>query len=454
MVHARTAQRCAALACAAMTVVVVAGCSPGGTASKPDTTKDSKTAVVTDPSTLGNVTITEWDKNTFAGPNKAMKQINRQFEEKYPNIKIKRVTRAFEDLKTTLKLALSSDSPPDVVQVNQGYGDLVAFTKAGLVSPVDKYAKAYDWTKRYPDALLAQNRVTPDGTWGSGNLYGVSSTAELIGVYYNKSRLAKAGLQPPSSFPEFEQDLAKIKASGVQPIEFGASTKSPAIHLFGVILASIAGGTAVNDLVFGKDGATWKDPKVVQSLQTLSDWSKQGYIPKSSNGKTEAQAGADFQKGKSVFYISGSWWGGTFAESPDVAFAALSPSAGAEPVTMGGLGLMWSITSKSRHADAAAAYINYLTGPEAADIIAASGDLPANQGGSFAAPEGSLGADLSGSIERVLKSGALVPYLDYTTPSFYDVITAQLQQVTAGRTSPEDAASALQAEAEKFKASR
>jgi raffinose/stachyose/melibiose transport system substrate-binding protein len=452
MVHSRTAQRCAAVVCASVMAVVGAGCAPGDS-STPEVSKDSKKAVVTDVSKLGNVTITEWDKNTFAGPNKAMKQINRQFEEKYPNVKVKRVTRAFEDLKTTLKLALSSGSPPDVVQVNQGYGDLVAFTKAGLVRPVDAYATAYDWTKRYPEALLAQNRVTTDGTWGSGNLYGISSTAELIGVYYNKSKLEKAGLQPPSSFPEFAEDLAKIKASGVQPIEFGASTKSPAIHLFGVILASVAGAT-VNDLVLGREGATWKDPKVVQSLQILSDWSKKGYIPKESNGKTEAQAGADFQKGKSVYYVSGSWWGGTFKDSPDVAFAALSPSAGAEPVTMGGLGLMWSITSKSRNADAAAAYIDYLNGPEAAAIIAESGDLPANQGGSFTPPAGSLSADLSSSIERVLKSGTLVPYLDYATPSFYDVITAQLQQVTAGRTSPDEAASALQKEAETFKASR
>jgi raffinose/stachyose/melibiose transport system substrate-binding protein len=449
MVRWNTAQRCAAMVCAVTAALAGAGCSPGGDAKSPAASSDAK-PVVTDVSKMGSVTITEWDKNTFAGPNKAMQEINRRFEQKYPNVKVKRVARAFEDLKTTLKLALSGGSPPDVVQVNQGYGDLVAFTKAGLVRPVDQYDKAYGWAKNYPAALLAQNRVGDDGTWGQGKLYGISSTAELVGVYYNKSVLQRAGLQPPANYPEFVEQLAKLKTAGVQPIEFGASTKSPTIHLFGVILTSIAGPKAVNDLVFGREGASWESPKVIESLTALQDWAKKGYINKDANGKTEAQAGADFQKGRSAFYVSGSWWGGTFKESDDVGFVALGPAAGAPPATMGGLGLLWSITTKSAHPDAAAAYINYLNGPEAADIIAKSGDLPANQGGTFKSPAGSLQGELNANIGKVLDNGTMAPYLDYSTPNFYDVITAQLQQVIAGRTKPEQAAKAMQQEVDTF----
>jgi raffinose/stachyose/melibiose transport system substrate-binding protein len=450
MVHARPAQRCAAMVCTAAAVLAGTGCAPGGS-SKPATPASSDKPVVTDVAQLGKVTITEWDKNTFVGPNKAMQQINAAFARKYPNIKVHRVARAFEDLKTTLKLSLSSGSPPDVVQVNQGYGDLVAFTKAGLIRPVDNYARAYGWIGHYPKDLLAQNRVSPDGTWGQGNLYGISNTAELVGVYYNKGLLAKLGVKPPASFPEFAADLAKAKAAGMLPLQFGASSKAPDIHLFGLMLAGLAGSQTVDDLVFGRSGASWKDPNVIKTLQTLSNWSKQGWIPSDANGKTEAQAGADFQKGKGAFYISGSWWGGTFDATPNVGFTALGPQAGSEPVTMGGLSLLWAITSKSRHADAAAAYINFVNSPEAADIIARTGDLPANQGGTFKAPAGSLESQLGTSIGRVLQSGAMVPYLDYSTPDFYNVITAQLQQLTAGRTSPGDAASALQKEADTFK---
>jgi raffinose/stachyose/melibiose transport system substrate-binding protein len=434
--------------CLAAALAFLTGCGPGSSSGSTAPSQPKANAVVTNPAKLGNVTITEWDKNTFEGPNEAMERINEEFEKKYPNIKIHRVARSFENLKTTLKLALSSGSPPDVVQVNQGYGDVVAFAKANLIRRLDSYAQAYGWTKNYPPELLAQNRVSSEGIWGEGSLYGISSGSELVGVYYNKQLLAKLGIKVPTNFPEFEADLAKAQAAGIQPIEFGAQNKAPDIHLLGVPLTAIAGPKMVNDLVFGRDGASWTDPKVVKAIETIKEWSEKGYIPADANGLPEPQAGANFQKGSSLFFVSGSWWGGTFKETPTIAFTALAPKAGEPPATMGGLSLMWSITSKSANPEAAAAYINFVNGPEAADIIAEYGDLPANQHGTYESPAGSLQSDLSTSIHSVLTEGSMVPYLDYTTPDFYETLTSQMQQVTAGQTSPEDAAAALQQEAE------
>jgi raffinose/stachyose/melibiose transport system substrate-binding protein len=42
-----------------------------------------------------------------------------------------------------------------------------------------------------------------------------------------------------------------------------------------------------------------------------------------------------------------------------------------------------------------------------------------------------------------------VPYLDYATPTFFDTITAEVQQLMAGRRSPEEFAEALQGDFEK-----
>jgi raffinose/stachyose/melibiose transport system substrate-binding protein len=67
------------------------------------------------------VTLTVWDQNTDGGISKAQEQLNAEFHQKYPNVTIQRTVELFNDLKTTLKLALSSNTPPDVVQANQGY---------------------------------------------------------------------------------------------------------------------------------------------------------------------------------------------------------------------------------------------------------------------------------------------------------------------------------------------
>jgi raffinose/stachyose/melibiose transport system substrate-binding protein len=433
-----------------------AGCSPGGSSSKSSSTQATAAkAPVTDPAKLGNVTITVWDKNTVAGPNETQQTLNRDFHAKYPNITIHRVARAFEDLKTTLKLALSSNNPPDVVQVNQGYGDLGAFAKAGLLRPVDDYAKAYGWVERYPPTLLAQNRSTPDGGWGRGNLYGISTYAELVGLYYNKQLLAQAGLKPPRTWTEFTADLPKLKAKGILPIQFGDSNKSPAIHIFGFPLAEIAGAKAVNDLVFGRDGASWKDPKALHALQTVADWGKKGYIPSSANGQDDARASANFAKGEGAFFISGSWFGGDLGKmGSNGGFTALAPSAGAPPVAMGGLGLLWAVTSKSKNDAAAAAYVNYITSPEAAKVIASGGDLPANTSGDSAPPPTPVAAGLSSSIQAVLKADSLVPYLDYSTSDFYDVLSGEIQKLIVGRSTPEQSAAVLEQDLTKFKASQ
>ena len=44
----------------------------------------------------------------------------------------------------------------------------------------------------------------------------------------------------------------------------------------------------------------------------------------------------------------------------------------------------------------------------------------------------------------------LVPYLDYSTPTFYDTITAGVQQLMAGRRTPGEFTEGLQEDFEKF----
>ncbi|MGO4430604.1 ABC transporter substrate-binding protein, partial [Streptomyces sp. MCAF7] len=135
----------------------------------------------------GKVTLTVWDQEIRGGTNGELQQLNKEFERKYPNVKIKRVARSFNDLKTTVKLALSGNNPPDVIQANQGYPDMVSFVRAGLLAPLDNYAGIYDWNTRYPNTLLNLNRVSADGTdFGTGRLYGISQTGEYVGIYYNK----------------------------------------------------------------------------------------------------------------------------------------------------------------------------------------------------------------------------------------------------------------------------
>ena len=105
-------------------IVLVTGCgSPGednaDTAEKADQ-EAAQTVERPDPAKAGDVTLTVWDQEVRGGQAAQIKQLNQAFQEKYPNVTIKRVAKSFEDLNTTLKRAVSGDKAPDVVQAHQG----------------------------------------------------------------------------------------------------------------------------------------------------------------------------------------------------------------------------------------------------------------------------------------------------------------------------------------------
>lgn len=432
----------------------LAACAPGSGGGSGAATAGP---VSTDVAKAGKVTLTEWDQDTDPVRAKVIDTLNSQFEKKYPNVTIKRVSRSFNDLKTTLRLALSGKNPPDVVQANQGYPDMGAFVKAHLLRPLDDYSKLYGWSKRYPSSLLKINSFTPDGkTWHTGSLYGLSERGEAVGVFYNKKILSDAGVTPPTTYDEFAASLPKLKAAGVTPIAYGDKDLTMGIHLYGVVQAALAGANAVNDLVYAKSGA-WTDAENVKAAQVVQDWSKDGYLTDGANGVSEDQATADFGAGKYAYEVDGPWEGGVLGKAmgDNVGFNALKPKASSTgPVTQGGVSLAWAITSKSKHPDVAAAYINFLNDDHASTVMAKAGLLPAIAPKDYSPKSGTLEADLVKAWNDVAADNGLVPYLDYTTPTFYDTLTAALQKLTEQQTTPEDFTKTLQTDYAAFKASR
>lgn len=406
----------------------------------------------TDIARLGKVTLTVWDQNSSGGIAKAQQQLNDAFTAKYPNVTIKRNTQSFTDLKTTLKLALSGNNPPDVVQANQGYPDMGAFVQAGLLQPVDRWAGAYGWKDRIPAGLLAINSFSADGkTWEKGNLYGVSQTGEIVGVYYNKKLLTRAGVAAPRTIDDFRAALPKVKAAGILPIQYGDADKSPGIHLYGVVLSTIAGAKAATNLVTAQGGA-WTDPGPLQAATIVAEWAKNGYLTPGANGIKQDDADAAFGKGQGAFRIDGTWRLAELADAlgNDVGFVALA-GVGGSPETLGGEGLAWAMTSKTRNADAAAAYINFVTDAGSAQVLEATGNLPLVPGGTGGT---GLAADITSSWKAISTSGGLVPYLDYATTTFYDTLTAAVQQLTGGQASPQQFCRTLQHDYQAFLAKK
>ncbi len=427
-----------ALTVAAVAVVAAASaCTPGsGGGDAADQSAKPQSSVTTDASKLGDVTLTVWDQEVRGGQDAQMKKLNEQFQAKYPNITIKRVSRSFDDLQKTLRLALSGNEPPDVVEANNSRSQMGAFVKAGQLIPLDGYAEAYGWAERYPESVRKYSSYSSDGaTFGEGSLYGLPQVGEVVGIYVNTGKLEAAGLEIPKTWAEFEQSLPALKAKDEPPLVLGNLDKWPAIHVFGTVLAQTTPADQIRRLGFGQKGATWKTPENEKAASTLQSWIDRGYFNKGVNGLGYDPAWQQFGKGRGTYLIAGTWLQADLGKAlgDKVSFILPPPAeAGGKQVAMGGTGLPFSITSKSKNPDAAAAYIDFITSREAMDVLAETDNLPVADTEETTAKPG-LGEDVFTAFGTVSKADGLVPYLDYATPTMADTIGAALQDLLAAR---------------------
>ena len=357
----------ARLLVAAGAVALLAACSPGGGSESGGSTVDPD-QVTTDIADVGDVTLTVWDQEVRSGQDKPLKELNQAFMDKYPNVTIERTSKSFSDLQKQVKLAISGDNPPDVVQANNARGDMGAFVKAGLLRQLDGYADVYGWNDRFPETVRSVSSYTSDGkTFGEGNLYGVPLTGEMVGVWYNKAKLEELGIDPPQTVEDFEAALQTAKDAGEIPIQFGDLDQWPGIHEFGFVQNLFVPPDDIRKLGFGQAGASWESDENKQAADTLVDWVDKGYFTDGFNGLGYDPSWQDFAKGKGVFLISGTWLLADLQDAmgDDLGFMLPPTGATGDQSVTGSTGLPFAITEASEHPDVAAAYLDFITSQDA-----------------------------------------------------------------------------------------
>ena len=393
-------------------------------------------------------TLVVWDQFYRDVESQVMDTLNKEFEAAHPGVKIERVVKTLDDLKVTLKLALTEANGPDVAQVNQGRSDMGAMVEAGLLLPLDSYLAKYNWSSAFSTSVASRNSFTADGkTFGQGNLYGVSPTAEVVGVYYNKTMFKKHGWDVPKTFEEFEALLAKIKESGETPISFGSLDGWNAIHEFSAIQHLLVSLDYINNLTYGVNNVSFNTEENLQAAQILQNWAKAGYFSEGYAGIGYDDSNALFKAGSGAMTITGSWLAGELVNDTDQQFGffLLPPFEGKTALSIGGVGIPFAIRNTTTKADLAAEYLNWMISPRAAELWAKAGMLPA-----IALPEGAdvdtnnLFGDTLKAWDTINKGNAVGHYIDWATPTFYDTLVAELQKLLGSISTPADFVAAVQ----------
>ncbi|MCL2514744.1 MAG: extracellular solute-binding protein [Microbacteriaceae bacterium] len=442
----------AAVAVAAPLALLLSACAPGAVSTQPN---KQPTSVSKNIASEGDVTLKMLD--TFQGGDSTwVNAVIKQFEAKYPNVKISRTTQNFDQVMSTLNLRLADPNGPDIATVNNGWQSEGTLAQAGLILNLDKYASLYGWKSEIPATMQRELEFTPDGKqMGSGSLYAVpTARSSLIGLYYDKGILDSLGLPVPQTLADFEADCAKIKAAGKVPIVYGSEDKGPNTAILLAVQDLYGTAQNIGDFVYSKNGSSGKiaDTGIVQAAQTVKKWADAGWLTPNYAGIQYADAVNAFQSGKGAFRFE---YTGTFSFTPaqQQSFGYVQLPQVADPSTVVGTGspsANLAISAKSKHPDAAAAFLDFIAGKEAAQLGVDQGDLPLLHSGlSVPSNNPEFATEVAGQ-NALDKDNGYVPYFDWSTPTMLDTLGTQLQLLLAGRATPDQLAQAAQQDYDKF----
>jgi multiple sugar transport system substrate-binding protein len=216
----------------------------------------------------------------------------------------------------------SSKTLPDVLMLDNP--DLQQIAASGALAPLDEFGlSASGYVKGVVDASTYQ-----------GKLYGLQPITNTIGLFYNKDTLAKAGLQPPTTWDELTAAAKKLTQGKRYGIAFSAPPNYEGTWQFLPFMWSNGGDE--------KNIAT---PQTAQALQLLVDLVKDGSASKSVLNWTQADVNDQFKAGNAAMMVNGPWQFPVLNQEKSLHYGVVpvpAPKAGQTVVSPLG-GVTWTV---------------------------------------------------------------------------------------------------------------
>ena len=349
------------------------------------------------------------------------------YEEKFPNVTVEVQFKSYNDLTATVLNAMNSNDAPDVTQGNQGWATDGALVKAGLIRPLDDVVAAYGYDVAAGDAIT-QVQWSEDGSaFGSGTTFGMSPDNQMVGMFYNKTKLAALGLEVPATVAELTSALAAAKSAGEVPLALGNSDKGSAMQTLSIIQGALTPSGDTRDWITGATGSDFAADSNEQALDVFTSWVTEEYVSSGFNGTSPDDAVASFVNGDGVFFIGGNWFAGSINDSDTFGFAAGLDEGGS--ASSGSFGLPWHVSAKSDSTLAALAFVGMLNSADTAPQLVEVNRVPIHP--VSGTESGTMFADLVAASDAQLGNNGALYWYDWATDTMFDTFTSGLQEVLA-----------------------
>ena len=254
--------------------------------------------------------LTYWDF-LGGGDGIRMKQIVEEFNKSQSDIHVTESTLTWgEPFYTKVHTAVVAGQTPDIMTYHLSHFPAGISTKDLRPLTTEELAAAGLKASDFQASLVQRSLEISKKYGGSDDLFGVPLDIHTLVLYYNKTALGKAGLLSPDGKPTgldgleaFTKMLTEAKSkTHLIPISANIYSQDPA-SLWRIWYTFFR----QQDGEFVKNGQfSFDDVNVqgIKSLQIMTDWSKDGLIPKNTG---YASMVALFTAGRADFMINGNW---------------------------------------------------------------------------------------------------------------------------------------------------
>ncbi len=218
-----------------------------------------------------------------------------------PNFSYEYELVSSSDLKMKVSTLAASNDLPDIFVYESGtpLKELVDADKVvDIGAELDKLGVA---DKMNPSAVSLLK-----GLAGTDTIYDLPLGLNVEGFWYNKALFEKAGVQPPTTWDEFETVLSKLKDAGVQPLTCGAGDRWPATRLINAYTVRLLGADAMTKAANGE--IKYTDEAYVKGADKLQEWAKKGYFGEGVTTVDMNTAGSMLCSGQAAIFYNGSWF--------------------------------------------------------------------------------------------------------------------------------------------------
>ncbi|MFE9245027.1 ABC transporter substrate-binding protein [Nocardiopsis sp. NPDC006938] len=367
------------------------------------------------------------------------------FTSRYPNVTVELQQTQFTDYVKTISLSMTSDDAPDIAQYNPGA--MRSLIPGGHILDLDPYAEAYGWDESFPAASLEPLRSDDAASeFATGSLYAAPGALSVLGVFYNTALLEEAGVpEPPATLEDFETALELADQADIAPLSVGG-LEVGGFQIWNALLNVLGDHGEYKDWVYGAAGSTIETDAAAEATETFHRWVEAGYVPESANATSDNDARAAFVDGDGMFLVTGNWAAFELEAEmgDDVGFMLMPGTTVDQTPVASGASVAYAVSSHTDHPDVAAAFLDYLSGVEAAEIQLSTGFMPVDT----QAPTESRGllGEVNSGFGTVADNEGIVPFPDYATPGMIDQLTPGVQGLISGSATPEEFLASLQAE--------